>query len=82
MKIKKYRNFFWIGIFDNELCRYGGHSQWLSKLTGLDYLCFLIKQKEPHKTCSFYYDGWHHYLNLKIFSISWGGKPNKVLFKR
>jgi len=60
-------------IFDGRYSKYGGHSQWLSRLTGLDYL--IISWEFGFGYSQAYYDGQHHSLKLGLIGIHWGGPP-------
>lgn len=85
MKFFKYG----IDFFDGKLDRYGGHWQFLSRWTQLDYLwisvnenvtrdyykTFQLKKKIYFKRSSIYYDGYHHSINCVLFNVCWGGKP-------
>lgn len=70
MKFSK-RTFYW---FDGKTSRHGGHSQWLSKLTKLDYVIFELGFWKPYYD-HFWYDGQHHTVCLGFMRIFWGGKP-------
>lgn len=73
MKISaKYWN---IEFFNGFKKRYGGHSQWLSMATGLDYLMLTIMTKWQWGYMTEYYDGFHHYIALGKIGICWGGPP-------
>lgn len=61
-------------IFLGYKPEYGGHWQWLSILTGLDYLLLTLIWREWGYFQS-YYDGQHHTLSLGFIAITWGGWP-------
>ena len=65
-----------IEIFDGKHKRFGGHSQWLSKFSGLDYLIFQFGWWKPTYDHE-WYDGQHHWLSIGPIRICWGGKPFK-----
>jgi hypothetical protein len=70
--MKKIRKGF--SIFNGKTTRMGGHSQWLSKITKLDYLSFdfgLWGIKYDH----YWYEGQHHTLTLVFVRFMWGGLP-------
>jgi hypothetical protein len=63
-----------ISVFNGKSKRSGGHSQWLSNFTGLDYLSFdfgIWKPSYDH----YYYEGQHHALVLLFIRVMWGGSP-------
>lgn len=63
-----------IELFKGYYTKFGGHSQWLAKVTGLDYLIIGLRSWQ-FDFVELYYDGWHSGLFLGWFVISWGGKP-------
>jgi hypothetical protein len=65
-----------IKVFDGKPTKSGGHSQWLSKVTKLDYLTLEFGLWRFHYD-HFYYDGQHHALHLGLIRIFWGGFPFK-----
>ena len=65
-----------IKVFDCKPTKSGGHSQWLSKITKLDYLTLEFGLWRFHYD-HFYYDGQHHTLCLGLIRILWGGFPFK-----
>ena len=69
MKIGKW----FIEPFDSKLPKYGGHWCWIGNLLNLDYL--MVSIDLGLKIGHVYYDGYHHYVNIGIISINWGGWP-------
>lgn len=63
-------------VFDGKTDKQGGHSQWMSRLTKLDYLIFEFGFWKPTYD-HFWYDGQHHNLSLGFMRIFWGGAPFK-----
>lgn len=63
-----------IELFNGYYKKFGGHSQWLTKATDLDYLIIGLRSWQ-FDFIELYYDGWHSGLFLGWFVISWGGKP-------
>ena len=67
-----------IEVFNGKFSKYGGHSQWLSRLTHLDYLIIDFVFGKLHYD-HYWYDGQHHTLSFGLFRIHWGGYPFKDL---
>lgn len=65
----------YIELFKGFKTKYGGHSQWLSQITGLDYFMLTIMTKRQWGYMTEYYDGFHHYIALGWIGICWGGPP-------
>ena len=58
-------------IFNGKHKRFGGHNQWMSRLTGLNYLFLQFgwyKLSYDHET----YDGKHHWLSFGPIRFCWG----------
>ena len=63
-----------ISVFNGKTKKMGGHSQWLSKITKLDYFSFDFGfWKVGHD--NFFYEGQHHTLTLFLVRFMWGGPP-------
>ena len=65
-----------LSIFDGKHSRFGGHSQWLHKLSKLDYFSLDFGLWKPYYD-HYWYDGQHHILSLIFIRFMWGGKPFK-----
>lgn len=65
-----------LSLFDGKHSRFGGHSQWISKLTGLSYLSIDFGFWGLHYD-HYSYDGQHHTLTLIFLRLMWGSKPMK-----
>ncbi len=63
-----------VSVFNGATKRNGGHSQWMSRLPGFDYLIIEIGLWKPTYD-HFWYDGQHHTLCLGVLRFFWGGKP-------
>lgn len=70
-RFKIYNMFELFDCCDDE---HNGHSQWLCKLTGLEYLSVSFK-KVGFGYWHDWYNGQHHALNIGLLRINWGGKP-------
>jgi hypothetical protein len=70
--MKKTRSGF--SLFDGKHKRFGGHIQWLSRFTGLDYLFVQFGWWKPSYDHE-WYDGQHHWFSFGPLRICWGGKP-------
>lgn len=69
-------SFAYIEVFSGALSKYGGHSQWLSSVTGLDYLmfCWWHPFREWRlEARSNFYDTYHSHIWFGPFTICWGG---------
>lgn len=62
-------------LFNGLYKEHGGHSQWASESTGLDYLRLDFMDKWQFGYMTIYYDGFHHFISLGLLGITWGGKP-------
>ena len=66
-----------IEVFNGFYDQYGGHWQFLSRLTHLDYLCVGLRfdQFSWFRYFHTWYDGQHHSITLLWLQVSWGGPP-------
>jgi hypothetical protein len=71
MKIEKY----YIEVFNGNYSKYGGHWQFISTLTKMDYLIIALMKPFIVTYYHDWYDSQHHTISLGYLRINWGGRP-------